>query len=103
MNHLRFNEDSSNTHICPISVSGKERVVVLRKEGLDVVEASDLELLRLLLDDLAVQRVHQRRRVQEQRPVRKIDFTLTDRCQVVFGERGLREREQPISTNDSTD
>ena len=97
MNHLRFNEDSSNTHICPISVSGKERVVVLRKEGLDVVEASDLELLRLLLDDLAVQRVHQRRRVQEQRPVRKIDFTLTDRCQVVFGKRGLQERDNRLT------
>ena len=89
MNHLWFNEDSSNTHICPISVSGKERVVVLGEEGLDVVEASDLELLRLLLDDLSVQGAHQRRRVQEERAVRKIDLTLTNRGQVFLGERRL--------------
>jgi hypothetical protein len=39
-----------------------------------------------------VQRVHQRRRVQQERPVRKVDVALTDRRQVVFGERSLESK-----------
>jgi hypothetical protein len=65
--------------------------VVFRKECLDVVETSDLELLRLLLDDLAMKGVHQRRRVEQERAVGKIDFTLTNRRQVVFGEGSLEK------------
>ncbi len=66
--------------------------MVFRKESLDVVETSDLELLRLLFDDLAMKGVHQRRRVEQERAVRKINFTLTNRRQVVFGEGSLKKR-----------
>ena len=78
-----------HSYVGPISVSCEQGILVLREERSDVVKASDLELLRLLLDDLSVQGAHQRRRVQEERPVWKIDLTLTNRGQVFLGERRL--------------
>jgi hypothetical protein len=87
-----------DSHISSVSVSGKEGIVSIGEERLDVVEASDLKLLRLLLDDLPMQRVHQRRRVQQEGTVGEVDVALTDRSQVVLGERGLEMKMFSLKT-----
>lgn len=55
----------------------------MREQRLDVGEALDLELLGLLLDDLAVEGAQQRRGVEQQRPVGQAHLALTDRAQVL--------------------
>jgi hypothetical protein len=74
------------TYVSPISISGKERIISFWKKRLDVIEASDFEFFRLLLNHLTMQGVHQRGRVEQERPVRQIDVALTNGGQVVLGK-----------------
>ena len=50
--------------------------LAVREKLLDVAQTCDLELFRLALDDLAVERIDKRCRIQEQRSVRQIHVTL---------------------------
>jgi len=78
-----------------VSVSSVEGVSVLRleigEEFLDVSQASNLEVLGLLDDDLAMEGVDQGGRVEEEGAVGQVEVTLGHRLQVVFGDGGLAD------------
>ena len=78
------------THVDPVAVSRVERVV--REELDDVPEAGDLELFGLLLDDLAVEGVDERGRVEEHGAVGQVHLALPDGGEVVLGDAGLPDR-----------
>ena len=72
--HGRVGEDV----VDPVAVAGVERVAV-GEQLLDVAETRDLELLRLPLDDLAMEGVDQRGGVEEYRAVRQVHVALEKR------------------------
>ena len=75
--------------IGPVPVTSKEGVRT--EQRLDVLQTSDLELLRVPIDDLPLEGVDQGVGVEEDRAVRKEDVTLLDTLEVILGDRGLAD------------
>ena len=87
-----FTSKCAQTYVDPISVTGVKRISFLGEQLLNVPQTGDLELFRLLLDDLPVEGVDQRGRVEEQRTVGQIHVALLDGAQVVLGHARLANR-----------
>ena len=82
----------SSVGVCvigPVSVTSKEGVRT--EQSVDVLKTSDLELLRVPINDLPLEGVNEGVGVEEDRTVRKGDVTLLDTLEVILGDRGLAD------------
>ena len=73
--------------IWPVPVTSKEGVRT--EQRLDVLQTSDLELLRVPINDLPLEGVDEGVGVEEDRAVRKEDVTLLDALEIILGNGGL--------------
>ena len=85
-----------NTHssvgvrvIWTIPITSKERVPT--KQGLDVFQTSDLELLGVSVDDLPLEGVDERVGIEEDGSIRQEDVSLLDTLEVILGDGGLAD------------
>ena len=76
------------TYIWLISVASKEGIFAL-KQVLDVLQAADLELLRVLVDHFPLEGVDQRVRVEEDGTLGEVDLALPHRLKVLLGHACL--------------